>query len=214
MRTFTIAAMIAAALSGTPALAQDAYYWSPLPSAANGARQMYVPVGTPIALTTRTQVSTKDSKPGDRFYLEVAESISFRGQIIVPVGSVAVGEVARADRNGHFGKKGKIDIRLLYVQTPWGPVRLDGRQAKAGKSGAIASFTTIALVSTLGFLIHGTSATIPFGTKVDAYLAEPLLFTSTPQQAIAAIAGVQPASIQPEVRSPLDSIQTSAEARR
>ena len=192
MRNIFVATSLASCLYAMPALAQDTFYWPAAQSGAAYAQRMYVPMGTPVTLTTRTQISTKDNKPGDRFYLEVAESVEFRGQVLIPAGSIAIGEVARADRNGHFGKKGKLDIHLLYLQTPYGPVKLDGHQAKEGKSGTVASFATIALVSSLGFLIHGTSATVPFGTMVKAYLAEPLTFTSDPRQQGVAVAVTAP----------------------
>lgn len=35
----------------------------------------------------------------------MAESVSFRGQIIIPIGAPVVGEVARFQRNGHVEKK-------------------------------------------------------------------------------------------------------------
>lgn len=187
------------------AQAQSAYYW-PAPAAlTKEAQRFYLPMGTPLNLVTRTQVSTKDNKPGDRFYLEVAENVSYRGQIIIPAGAPAVAEVTRSDRNGHFGKKGKLDVRLLYVETPHGPVRLTGRAADEGKSGTLASFGTILFVSPLGFLIHGTSAYIPSGATVPAYLAQNLEFAyeSPAETDLAAVqpdgAGAVPASFDPTV---------------
>src|SRR3546814_3407633 len=115
-------------------------------------------MGTPLRLRTRTQVSTKDNKPGNRLYLEVAERVSFRGQVVIPIGGAVVAEVSRVQRNGHFGKKGKLEIRLISVETPSGPVRLRGTAYDEGKSGTAASVATMALLSGLGFLIHGTSA--------------------------------------------------------
>lgn len=174
------AAMIALVVSGT-AQAQTAFYW-PAPEAqpAGEAKRYYLPMGTPLMLRTRTQVSTKDNKPGDRLYLEVAESVSFRDQIIIPIGAPVFAEVSRVQRNGHFGKKGKLEIRLISVETPSGPVRLSGTAYDEGKSGTAASVATMALLSGLGFLIHGTSAELAPGTPVQAYLAEPLRFTWYP----------------------------------
>ena len=175
------AAMIALVVSGT-AQAQTAFYW-PAPEAqpAGEAKRYYLPMGTPLMLRTRTQISTKDNKPGDRLYLEVAESVSFRGQIVIPIGAPVFAEVSRVQRNGHFGKKGKLEIRLISAETPSGPVRLSGTAYDEGKSGTAASVATMALVSGLGFLIHGTSAELAPGTPVQAYLAEPLRFTWYPE---------------------------------
>lgn len=177
------------------AQAQTTVYW-PAPARTDAPGKRYeFPMGTPISLVTRTQINTKDNEAGDRIYFEVAESLTFRGQIVVPVGSVAVGEVTRSERNGHFGDKGKLEIRLLYVQTPYGPVRLTGRAYDEGKSGAVWSFGTMLLASPLGFLIHGTSGYIEPGTPVQGYFADPMTFTyNPPAHAETAVAVVQPDS--------------------
>lgn len=174
-------AVMMLAVSGA-AQAQTAFYW-PAPEAqpVGEAKRYYLPMGTPLMLRTRTQISTKDNKPGDRIYLEVAESVSFRGQIIIPIGAPVFAEVSRVQRNGHFGKKGKLEIRLISAETPSGPVRLSGTAYDEGKSGTAASVATMALLSGLGFLIHGTSAELAPGTPVKAYLAEPLRFTWYPE---------------------------------
>jgi hypothetical protein len=203
MRSFTYAALVAL-FSSSAVQAQETVYWRALPPASDRTPRYYVPAGTPIMLNTRSQVSTKENKSGDEIYLDVAESVIFRGQVVIPAGAVVVGKIVGAERNGHFGKQGKINIKLSYVQTPWGPVKLQGNQYSEGKSGVAASVATIAFVSWLGFLIHGTSATIPYGTKVQAYLAEPLMFDTSPEQSIAA-----PTYIPKEGGNPLDAVAAS-----
>ncbi|WP_181321192.1 hypothetical protein [Sphingomonas sp. PP-CE-3G-477] len=172
----------------TPAAAQNFVYW-PAPAAVTGTPvpMSYFPMGTPLTLRSRTQVSTKVNKPGDRLYLDVAESLSYRGQVVVPAGSVAVAEVAAVQRNGHFGKKGKLEIRLLYIDTPSGPVRLSGQANDEGTSGTITSVATILFASPLGFLVHGTSAQLPPGTLVRAYLADDMQFAVQPQSQVTAM---------------------------
>lgn len=184
MKTPTIACLAVCVFSSAPAYAQNVIRWTAPTAVTSKGTGFYVPQGTPLALTSRTQISSRHNKPGDRVYFEVAETVSFRGQIVVPVGALAIGEVVNAQRNGHFGRKGKIAVRLLYVETPSGPVRLTGRTSDEGKSGTAASVATMALVSGLGFLIHGTSADIAEGTSVEAYLAEPLRFTWHPQDSV------------------------------
>lgn len=176
-RPITALALVCTMLAGT---AQAQTYTSAPPRAGTSAA-LYFPAGTPMALTTRTELTTKEARSGDRFYLEVAEPLRYHNQVVIPAGAVAVGEVVRSQRNGHLGKKGKIDVRLLYVDTPNGAVRLSGTAADEGKSGTVASVATIAFVSILGgFLIHGTSARLPAGTVVKAYLADELRFTPRP----------------------------------
>jgi hypothetical protein len=171
----------AALVSASVAQAQTTIQWSAPPSGE--APRYHLPMGTEVYLRTVTEINTKDNKAGDRVYLEVAEPISFRGQVIVPAGSPVVAEVSRVQRNGHFGRKGKLDIRLQYMQTPNGPVRLTGSGSDEGISGTVASVATIVLVSPLGFLIHGTSGYLKAGTVVKGMTADPVHFSlSSPQQ--------------------------------
>ncbi len=166
------------AISITPvAQAQKVIHWpSPARSAEAPISRYYLPLGWPVKLRTLAHVSTKLNKAGDRISLEVAEDVSFQGQVIIPVGAPVVAEVASVERNGHFGKKGRIAIRLIEVQTPHGPLRLTGIASREGKNQTALSVGTIAFVSVLGFLIHGTSATIPSSTVVEAQTARDLAF--------------------------------------
>lgn len=192
--------LLGCALSASGAHAQGYVYWPAPQASATATPRYYLPMGTPLLLTTRTQVSTLENRPGDRVYLNVAESVSFRGQVVIPIGAPVVAEVTRVQRNGHFGRKGKLEIQLLYAETPSGPVRLTGRSYDEGKSGTLASVATMAFVSGLGFLIHGTSGRIEPGTTVQAYLAEPMVFTAStqPQQVLG-----EPSLAEPDRPRPL-----------
>lgn len=164
-------------LTTSPLLAQHDVRWVlPTTEQVASAKKYYLPAGTPVRLRTLHQISTKENKPGDRIYLEVAESVYFRGQSIIPAGAPVVGEVTVVQRNGHFGKKGKIGVRLVSLETPHGPVRISGDTYDEGRSGTAASVATMALVSPLGFLIHGTSGNIAPGSPVKALLRDNLAF--------------------------------------
>lgn len=182
MRNWIAAGAAIVLMASGAAQGQTSFHW-PAPETAQtaNAKRFYLPMGTPLMLRTRTDISTKDNKPGDRIMLEVVEAVSFRGQVVIPVGAPVFGEVARAQRNGHVGKKGKLEIRLIRVETPNGPVRLSGSAYDEGESGTAASVATMLLISPLGgFFIHGTSARIAAGTGVQAHLAEPLRFAWYP----------------------------------
>jgi hypothetical protein len=194
---FKYGVLAAVALMSTGAHAQEAvYYTSAQVSHSADARYLSFPVGTPVALQTRSDISTKEVRAGDRVYLRVAENLVYNDQIVLPAGTTVVAEIAQADRNGHFGVKGKIAINLLYIDTNMGHVAIEGNAARVGKSGTVASVATIALVSPLGFLIHGTSAKIPYGTAVQGYLSQPLKFWGTMQQAQTS-PGFSPAIVEP-----------------
>jgi hypothetical protein len=187
-----VAGALGAALLGTGAQAQTTYMWPAAPSPSGASSLKYfLPPGTPLVLRTRTQVNTKMNEPGDRIYLEVAQAVSFRGQTVIPVGAPVIGEVAHVQRNGHFGVKGKVTLHLIQVETPSGPVRLTGTAYDEGRSGTLLSVGTIAFVSVLGVLVHGTSGDIPADTMVKAYLAEPMNFRWQREAADQGVAMIQ-----------------------
>ncbi|QIQ86786.1 hypothetical protein [Erythrobacter sp.] len=179
MKKIAILTSLIGCLTAIPAGAQETYQW-PATETSTELQKFYFSRGTPVELQTTHLISTKDFEPGDRVYLEVAEPLMFRGQTIVPAGTRVRGEVATVQRNGHFGRKGKIEIRLVSMVTPHGPVRVSGSEYDEGESGAVASFGTMLLVSGLGFIIKGTSGYIQPGTPVTARLDEDLQFTYNP----------------------------------
>lgn len=154
----------------------------------------YFPMGTALQLMTRTELNTKDVHAGDRFYLQVAEPLVYRGQVVVPVGSIAVGEVMRAEHNGVFGKRGELEVRLDSVETPSGPVRLSGRTARNGHDQGVLAIGGALFISWPMLFIHGTSGRLPAETPVTAYLADDLRF------------GLQPESLQAAMVTP-DALQ-------
>lgn len=201
MKTLTVAALILAMSSGA-VQAQSTFTWAAPPSSANGqVFKYYLPMGTPLMLRTRTQVNTKEARLGDRVYLEVAEAVTFQGQTVIPAGSPVIGEVATLQRNGHFGRKGKVAVRLIEVQTPSGPVRLSGDAYDEGVSGTAVSVGTILLVSALGLLVHGTSGNIPANATVKAHLAENMTFRWQAPAAVQASAAVQAIPDRPSVQA-------------
>lgn len=179
MKKLFLSGAMFASFAGSVVQAQEMVYW-PAQRSAQSGQSAYFPMGTALQLTTRTELNTKYSHAGDRFYLEVAEPLTYRGQVVVPVGSLAVGEVARAERNGHFGKKGQLEVKLLYVQTPSGPVRLSGRHGRSGTGQGVVSIGGAVLLAWPMLFIHGTSGRLPSDTAITAYLGDELHFPLQP----------------------------------
>ena len=175
MRKITaVATLMALGLAGS-AGAQEVIHWNAPPVADHGVYS-YFPMGTPLRLMTRTELSTRNNRPGERFDLVVAEPLVHRGQVVVPAGSPAVGEVMRVERNGAAGKRGELAVRLLYAQTPSGPVQLWGRTERAGTNQKVLAIGGAAVVAWPMIFIHGTSARLPADTVITAYLAQDLRF--------------------------------------
>jgi hypothetical protein len=161
----------------------------PLQIAPASSQQVFLRAGTPLTLKTLTQLTTKGKhlKVGDRFSLEVADPVSLQGQVVIPVGSNAVGEVTSIRNKGMWGKSGNIETRMLYVTANDRRIRLSGAVSDKGvKAGGGAIATSAIVFLPAGFFMTGTSAVIPPGTRVTALLDEdvPIVFAA-PVQAMA-----------------------------
>ena len=89
-----------------------------------GGGQGQVAAGTEIHATLDTPLSTKTSKPGDRFTATVAQPVrGSNGSMIVPAGSHIEGEVSEAEQGKAVAVlrgKGKLNLRFRDVVLPNG----------------------------------------------------------------------------------------------
>lgn len=202
MRATMMAAAAAAAVLGGGVQAQEVVHWDAPPTPVHG-QYSYFPSGTPLRLITQTELSTRENRAGDRFYLQVAEPLVYRGQTVLPAGALAVGEVIRVERSAAAGKRGEMAVRLLYVQTPGGPVRLSGRVDRVGINQQVLAIGGATFVAWPMIFIHGTSARLPANSMVLAYLADDLRFPLAAPTALAANDGTRmlPARFDPSAFS-------------
>jgi len=82
------------------------------------ADEIIVPKGTEISLQLNKNLSTKENHEGDSFDTYVIEPVYFKGQIVIPKGSLVSGSISRITRPGRF--KGKAVMHLLFqsIQIP------------------------------------------------------------------------------------------------
>ncbi len=130
--------------------------------------------GTPIVLKMSEALTTEGKKlrVGHRFQLEVAEPVTLNGQIVVPAGSPATGEVTDVRNKGMWGKSGNINARVLFVRANGQQIRLTGQVDDKGVTGTAGVVGAIAFVPVAGFFVTGTSARIPVGAPVKAFIDE------------------------------------------
>lgn len=74
-----------------------------------------VPVNTEMHATLDTPLSTKTSKPGDRFTATVQNPVrGSNGEVIIPPGSRVEGEISDADEGNAAALKGKVTLSLRF----------------------------------------------------------------------------------------------------
>jgi hypothetical protein len=130
--------------------------------------------GTPIALRMSEALTTEGKKlrVGQRFQLEVAENVSLNGQTIIPIGSPGTGEITDVRNKGMWGKSGGINARILFVRVDGRQIRLTGQIDDKGVTGTAGVVGALVVVPIAGFFVTGTSAKIPLGAPVNAFLDE------------------------------------------
>jgi hypothetical protein len=136
----------------------------------------FVKSGTELQMRTLDALTSKKkkSKVGDRFELEVAESLVIDGLTIIPAGSKATGEVTIMKNKGMWGKRGRLTARVLSVRVGGRQIRLTGTFDESGSAGTAGVVGAVLVIPVAGFFVTGTSADIPSGTKVKAFLDEDL----------------------------------------
>lgn len=140
--------------------------------------------GTKIPLKMAEQLTTKGKKlrVGQRFQLEVAESVTLDGQVVIPAGTPAVGEITDVRNKGMWGKSGRIGAQLVHLRINGRQIRLSGSFDDKGVTGTAAVVGAIALVPIAGFFMTGTSAELPLGGAVTGFLDEdvPVMLAASP----------------------------------
>jgi hypothetical protein len=112
-------------------------------------KSFLVETGTHVPLSLINSVSTKNSAPGDRVYLETVFPILVDGRIVIPPGSYVAGTITEVQRPGKVKGRGEFHLRFDSLTLPNGTTRdfrarvsgLDGRASEEldRKEGSIKS---------------------------------------------------------------------------
>ena len=176
----------AQAVTPTAVAPQAATTATILPSAADNV----VHVGTPISLKLSEEVTTKEkhARVGQRINLQVSEALEVSGHVVIPVGTPAVGEITEVRNKGMWGKSGHLTAQVLYLRLGTRQIRISGTFDEKGTTGTGGVVAAVVFVPIAGFLVTGTSATLPLGMPVKAFIDEDLPVTFTGSTAPAPVA--------------------------
>ena len=184
----------------------------PQASTAKTAGKSYlVESGTHIPLSLINSVSTKNSVPGDRVYLETVFPILVDGRIVIPPGSYVMGTITQVQRPGKVKGRGEFHLRFDSLTLPNGTTRdfrarvsgLDGRaseeldrkegsiKSEGNKSGDTRTVAeTAAAGASVGALAGGLSGAAGMGAGIGAAAGATaglvgVLFTRGPEAVLA-----------------------------
>ncbi len=159
--------------------------------------------GASVPLRFMEELTTKGKKirVGQRVQLEVAENVMLGTSVIIPAGAPAIGEVTDVRNKGMWGKSGKLNIRALYARVNGRQIRLTGQIDDKGVAGGVGATAVSAIVFLpAGFFMTGTSAKIPMGAPMVAFLDEDIQIAYAPSLAV--VAPSTPMVVQVPATSP------------
>jgi hypothetical protein len=176
MKTKLLAALALSAAIPTGAFAQTsdapAQAAAPAPEMAVAtpmAREGVLPRMTDVTLRLNDQLTSRDHRVGNNFPLTVVNDVMLDGHVVIPAGTRAVGQVTWRSGRGGFGKSGKMEVALRYLDLNGLRIPLSGfhRQEGEGRTGAtVGAVVAAGLVG--GLLVRGRSARIPEGFEMVA----------------------------------------------
>ena len=145
--------------------------------------------GAQVRVKFLHEITTEDkaSKVGDRPRMEVAENVTVDGVTVIPQGTPVTGELTAVRNKGMWGKSGKIEGRVLNLSLNGRTIRMSGAFDDKGVTGTAAVVGAVLLIPVVGFFVTGTSARIPSGGQISAFIDEDIVFSVKPAEAQAPI---------------------------
>ena len=105
------------AAMGQQGMAQQPQGAAPqMPAPQMGAEAVSIPAGTALRVRLEQTISTKESRPGDRFEARLVEPVMVGGRRLIPAGTVFSGRVMEAKRSGRLKGRAVLGVELDSFQ--------------------------------------------------------------------------------------------------
>ncbi len=173
----------AAALVSTPLAAQQAPAPAPAAeapaAAAPEAGLLSLNAGVPVTLAVSQEVNSSTHHAGDTFPLTVLNDVRIGDTVVIPRGTPALGEITWRTGKGAFGKSGKLEFSLRYIDLGGQHIPVSGDFRQEGEGNTIATGVGVIAAGLIGGLvITGHRARVPVGRELMAQIAQPVQFTA------------------------------------
>jgi hypothetical protein len=128
--------------------------------------------GTDVDLKFAQDLSSKTAQDDDPVSLVLDQDIKVGDVVVIKAGAKAVGTITHARKAGMMGKAGELNMRLDYLITDTGRLRLRGTKGKEGEGKAGTAVALTVLFGPIGLIKHGKNVEIKQGTPLLAYTDE------------------------------------------
>ncbi len=138
-----------------------------------------LPAATLVDFETAYPINSQEFRKGDAISFRVVNPVIIDGSVLINQGATATGIVTQAERNGHFGRAGRITWAMKEVTAVDGtriPIEFTGHTVGDSKGAKVAAQTIImgalmgpaAPIALLGGFKRGENAYIPAGKRFQA----------------------------------------------
>ncbi|RJF85518.1 hypothetical protein [Sphingomonas cavernae] len=138
------------------------------------APALELPANTELLLSMNEELTSKKVEEGHNFSMTVAHDVRLGDYVVIPKGTRGVGEVTWRTGKGAFGKSGKMDIELRYLDLNGRRVPIEGKYRQEGEGNTVATVAGVVAVGVFAVFITGKSARIPQGRELKAHTREAL----------------------------------------
>ena len=144
--------------------------------APDAAPSIVLPANSEILLSMNEEVTTRGNRwnEGDTFEMSVVHDVMVEGLVVIPRGSRGIGRITWLTDKGMFGKSGKMDIELEYVEVRGRRIDVNGTYRQEGEGNTVATVGGVILAGPFAAFITGKSGVIPRGRELMAHTDQDL----------------------------------------
>jgi hypothetical protein len=144
----------------------------PAPVAAAPPEKLILKEGADANLKFEQDLNSKTANDDDPVSLVLDQDIKIGEIVVVKAGVKAVGTITHAKKAGMMGKAGELNMRLDYLITDTGRLRLRGTKGKEGEGKVGATVALTVLFGPICLIKHGKDVEIKPGTPLLVYTDE------------------------------------------
>ena len=145
-------------------------------------QQVTLPKDSVFKISFTAEMSTKQSRQGDKVQFKAADNLYVNDVLVLPKGANGVGVIKKVVQPGIFGKDGRIDITFTHIygvdgtKIPLTVGELAQQKAESIAGAAGAAIGGMIILGPVGLVggafVKGNSVTIPVGCETFVQTAE------------------------------------------
>lgn len=177
-RFITCAAIAALVTTPVSAIAAPGRFAAVSASAAADDGALVLNAGVPIKLVVAEEVNSSTHHNGDIFKLTVMDDVKVGDTIVIPRGTPAFAEITWRTGKGAFGKSGKLEFSMRYIDLNGQRIPISGDYRQEGEGNTIATGVGVIAIGVFAGFITGKRARLPTGRELMAQPAQAVPFTA------------------------------------